>query len=756
MDEEEIIQEPKIGMTFKSSEEAYGYYLNYGKQKGFGVVKRSSKRDDDGNIKYIAFACSKTRKRQLESNSFTSTRVTKTGCKAKIRLILRDDGQYQISGVELDHDHLLSPGKARHFRCNRKLSENVKRRLEINDEAGIGAGKNYHSLVVEAGGYENVTFNEKDCRNYIEKARRTRLGAGDAEAVCNENTDSFVWLFQSWLNCMSGLHPKAIITDQCKAIQNAIGIVFPNARHRLCLWHIMNKLPEKLRGYTDYEEIKQVLQTVVYDSSTESEFENGWSLMIESHNLSGNEWLGGLYRERQRWVPAYVKSSFWAGMSTTQRSESINAFFKGYVSHKTTLKQFVELYDVALKSKVEKENLANYQSFNSWYECLSDYDIEKQFQRVYTNAKFKEFQDELKGKFYCHPSLMKIEDLIYEYKVVEDVKVGEERKDVAFLVHFNEVDCEVNCKCRLFEFRGILCRHALSVLIDRRVNEIPQKYILSRWRKDLKRRYNFIKSSYNPLCPQTERCERMSKEFQKVIVLAADFEDKYELVLKGIEELKAKVANDELIDNQTIKRSASPSQSCADNRIPSRTNKVLSPLVTRRRGRPSTKRRIPRIEEVIRKLKNKKKVQQVKENIGSKKSRTKKNHQERKEVEKCEDTCLSSQNYNEMQSLESFNLMESRTAREYCMFTPLNLGATSINTSFEVNQAPLFRGYYPPTHFAPNIYHSSQENVIEFQGYINQSRSEVYGGTQQTIPNINFPQENPYTFESSKDQHPKM
>ncbi|OMO49700.1 hypothetical protein CCACVL1_30849 [Corchorus capsularis] len=103
-----------------------------------------------------------------------------------------------------------------------------------------------------------------------------------------------------------------------------------------------------------------------------------------------------------------------------------------------------------------------------------------------------------------------------------------------------------------------------------------------------------------------------------------DFEDKYELVLKGIEELKAKVANVELIDNQTIQRSASPSQGCADNRVPSRTNKVLSPLVTRRRGHPSTKRKIPRIEEVIRKLKNKKKVQQVKENICSKKSRTKK------------------------------------------------------------------------------------------------------------------------------------
>ncbi|GER44401.1 FAR1-related protein [Striga asiatica] len=36
---------------------------------------------------------------------------------------------------------------------------------------------------VEAGGYENITFVEKDCRNYVEQARRLRLGEGDAAAI---------------------------------------------------------------------------------------------------------------------------------------------------------------------------------------------------------------------------------------------------------------------------------------------------------------------------------------------------------------------------------------------------------------------------------------------------------------------------------------------------------------------------------------------------------------------------------------------
>jgi hypothetical protein len=44
-----------------------------------------------------------------------------------------------------------------------------------------------------------------------------------------------------------------------------------------------------------------------------------------------------------------MKDTFWAGMNTTQRSESMNAFFDGYVHSRTTLKEFVDEYDNAFK-----------------------------------------------------------------------------------------------------------------------------------------------------------------------------------------------------------------------------------------------------------------------------------------------------------------------------------------------------------------------------------------------------------------------
>lgn len=49
--------------------------------------------------------------------------------------------------------------------------------------------------------------------------------------LTTKDAESFMWLFQSELNCMTGCYLKCIITYQCKAIQNAVKIVFPNTKH---------------------------------------------------------------------------------------------------------------------------------------------------------------------------------------------------------------------------------------------------------------------------------------------------------------------------------------------------------------------------------------------------------------------------------------------------------------------------------------------------------------------------------------------
>jgi len=220
--------------------------------------------------------------------------------------------------------------------------------------------------------------------------------------LCAEDTCTFVWLFRSWLRCMGNKAPVGIVTDQCKAMQNAIEIVFPNTRHRWCLWHIMKKLPKKLVGYTKYKEIKHGVKELVYESDSAEDFENGWAKFIEKYDLQLNEWLYTLYEERRRWVPCYLKCHFWAGMSTTQRSEGMNAFFDGFINSTTTFQQFVVQYDNALHSKAEKECEADFAFANTILPCGSQSFIERQFQDGYTHAKFGEVQNELRCKMNCN------------------------------------------------------------------------------------------------------------------------------------------------------------------------------------------------------------------------------------------------------------------------------------------------------------------------------------------------------------------
>ncbi|XP_041001584.1 protein FAR1-RELATED SEQUENCE 5-like [Juglans microcarpa x Juglans regia] len=183
---DETIGEPTVGMKFSSVEEVHAYYMKYSKKKGFAVSKRNSSKDEDGMVKWLCLACARGgTSKSRAANVMKPRQTVKMGCKARINAVFNNEGGYTISNVILDHTHSCSPGKSRHFKCFKKVDARVAKRLERNDEAGIRLSKNFKSMVVEAGGYENVTFKEKECRNYIDNARRFRLGVGGGVALCN-------------------------------------------------------------------------------------------------------------------------------------------------------------------------------------------------------------------------------------------------------------------------------------------------------------------------------------------------------------------------------------------------------------------------------------------------------------------------------------------------------------------------------------------------------------------------------------------
>ncbi|XP_020266583.1 protein FAR1-RELATED SEQUENCE 5-like [Asparagus officinalis] len=89
-------------------------------------------------------------------------------------------------------------------------------------------------------------------------------------ALADEQEETFVWLFQEWLNCMHGIEPGAIITDQDRAMCNAIHKVFPNTRHHYCYWHLQRHIADHLHTLNS-----------VYGE----EFQKYWDLWCNSGNI---------------------------------------------------------------------------------------------------------------------------------------------------------------------------------------------------------------------------------------------------------------------------------------------------------------------------------------------------------------------------------------------------------------------------------------------------------------------------------------
>ncbi|XP_016164396.1 protein FAR-RED IMPAIRED RESPONSE 1-like [Arachis ipaensis] len=150
----------------------------------------------------------------------------------------------------------------------------------------------------------------------------------------SEEIPSFEWVFTQWVKCV-GTMPREIITDQCKAMAGAIRKVLPDTVHRWCIWHIMKKSQFKLSGYARYEELNAMMNHIVWNSPSTESFEVDWAGFVKQFNLGQNRWLTYLYANRRKWVLIFFKSEFWAGMRSTQRSESMHAFYGGYLHCKS-------------------------------------------------------------------------------------------------------------------------------------------------------------------------------------------------------------------------------------------------------------------------------------------------------------------------------------------------------------------------------------------------------------------------------------
>ncbi|RYR56963.1 hypothetical protein Ahy_A05g022700 [Arachis hypogaea] len=291
--------------------------------------------------------------------------------------------------------------------------------------------------------------------------------------------------------------------------------------------------PSKAEMLKQHRELSMSIRRTIENNEEADSFDRNWNDFLVNFGLADNKWLSG------------------------------NVFLKS----------------AAEVEQAERESDAA--DFHTVIPCATKSSIEAQFQDAYTHAKFREVQAQFREKANC---ITRLKNSALGYSVYE---VGEQVFSSIFdkfAVTYDSVAAEVKCQCLLFESRGILCRHALSVLSFEQVSQVSPRYILERWSKKVKRRHTHIKSSHDePLRePRSKRFDQLVFRSQNICEFASESEEltailhrAYDNVMAEMEALKGK-------------RNGTSSLSHEDANLES-VNELQSPPRIRTRGRPKNR-----------------------------------------------------------------------------------------------------------------------------------------------------------------------
>ncbi|KAL5712950.1 hypothetical protein ACHQM5_015071 [Ranunculus cassubicifolius] len=255
--------------------------------------------------------------------------------------------------------------------------------------------------------------------------------------MLDETEDSFVWAFETFLGAMGGRHPISIITDQDKAMGLAIARVFPNSRHRYCLWHILKKFPMYLSHvYFKKSAFKRAIKFCIRGTYRITDFEKMWNELMVKYELVGI---------RDKWAPVYHLSTFYAAMNTTGRSEGMNSFYKDFFTYLITLIEFVHKNEKCLMRIAQRERDEDHTSEHKDRLVKETSFLLDHASRLYTRnvyVKFKEQWDKSIMNFKLQGTKKVDDTTIYTY-------ISRKKDDNReWNAEFNSKTLEGKCECQ--------------------------------------------------------------------------------------------------------------------------------------------------------------------------------------------------------------------------------------------------------------------------------------------------------------------
>ena len=173
-------------------------------------------------------------------------------------------------------------------------------------------------------------------------------------------------------------------------------------RHRLCMWHIMEKVFVKVgsKKINSHHFRTRLASLVWTDDITIQEFEDGWEKFIIDYELVNHNWFSNMYKIRSFWVPAYFRDLLMGGLiRTTSISESQNSFFG---SSRFMLVELLFHFDTAMDSQRHEQMLNDVDCDTKFPDLKTPLSIEMHAAIEYTMKIFYQMQEEIYNScFFC-------------------------------------------------------------------------------------------------------------------------------------------------------------------------------------------------------------------------------------------------------------------------------------------------------------------------------------------------------------------
>ncbi|XP_062100283.1 protein FAR1-RELATED SEQUENCE 5-like [Humulus lupulus] len=512
-DPQELSKEDTVHQHLNTLQEWEDFYYTYSQWMGFSVRKEDVRREKADNPEWQRkWVCSKQGFRREKWKNLTNQKktpraITRTGCLAVLRVNLdRSDNTWVEKDFNPVHNHDLAAKTELHFlRSNRAIPECIGAQEAEEGETDVEGALGYLECLGlrDPDFYETHTIDKDfrlvdlfwadgNCRrdynlfgeimafdttyrkNAYNKPLLIFVGVNHhfrtiffaVALLYDETEETYIWVLQEFLECMKNKALHVIVTDGDHAMANAIKVVMPQSVHRLCAWH----LQANLTSNAPHPLFKAKFNELLYQYCTEEQFEDTWNNMVSEFHLQESRWAKTTYANRKSWAECFLRGNFFTGLTTTQRSESINSYLSHFLTSKLKLRDLVGQVDAAIQNirHTEREDdfISNHTSpsiptnvFHQYYQQVAS---------ILTRTMYEKVAKQISSALSYSVDSADVTVNSRSYYLTRFPK-GLVRSQV----NYDTDHGHINCTCMLFESDGIPCRHIFAVMKHLNIPCIP-------------------------------------------------------------------------------------------------------------------------------------------------------------------------------------------------------------------------------------------------------------------------------------------